>query len=117
MGSTEANRARRRAWIQRLLRQRERQGLTLAELALQSGVPAGTLASWSARLRREAESTPVDDVAMSSVGFVELVPGPARPHEPSACFEVVLKGERRVVVPPAFDQATLERLVRALESC
>jgi transcriptional regulator with XRE-family HTH domain len=111
------DRAGRRAWIRRLLGERERQGLTLAELSRRSGVPVGTLASWMARLRREAQAGCAEDRRAGSTGFVELVSGAAELHPPSLRFEVVLRGERRIVVPPAFDPSALERLVRALEAC
>lgn len=117
MGRMETERTRRRSWIKGLLRDREREGLTLAELSRRSGVPAGTLASWMARLRREAQIASAIDTPSLPTGFVELVPGPAEQHAPSALFEVVLKGDRRVVVPPTFDAPTLERIVRALEAC
>jgi hypothetical protein len=50
------------------------------------------------------------DLITRSVTAAEL-------HPPSLRFEVVLRGERRIVVPPAFDPSALERLVRALEAC
>jgi hypothetical protein len=99
MGRMMTDRARRRAWIMRLLGEREREGLTLAELSRRSGEPVGTLASWMARLRREAQAGCAEDQPAGPAGFVELVPGPTEHHAPSVRFEVVLRGERRIVVP------------------
>jgi len=96
--------------MRRLLARREREGLTLAELARRARIPVGTLAWWSSRLRRQE--------AESSVGFVELKPeaGVARGLGGDCRLEVVLACDRRVLVPPGFDAIELQRLVRALES-
>jgi len=53
---------RRRAEIERWFQVREREGLTLRGLAARSGIPFGTLCSWSHRLRQEQAPS----------GFVEL---------------------------------------------
>lgn len=84
MGRSMTDRARRRAWIRRLLREREREGLTIAELSRRSGEPVGTLASWMARLRREAQAGPLG--AYPGVSFIAKR-GPLRlDHgEPALC--------------------------------
>ena len=43
-------------------------------------------------------------------------PGPAKKEAAPAGLEVVLAGGRRIGVGPGFDEATLGRLVRALEA-
>ena len=95
--------------MRRLLARREREGLTLAELARRTRIPVGTLAWWSSRLRRERGVEPV--------GFVELKPAADGAKVPGreGLLEVVLAGGRRVLVPPGFDAGELQRLVRALE--
>jgi hypothetical protein len=60
------NRRHDRADIERALVRREAQGLTFDELALRTGIPAGTLSYWSHKLRREA----MDE---SESGFVQLI--------------------------------------------
>lgn len=117
MGTMDDERAKRRELIRRLLFERDRDGLTLAELSVRSGIPTGTLGSWVARLRREGHVESATEPPRRSAGFVELVPSASDHEAPSPGFEVVLKGERRVVVPPAFDESALVRLVRALEAC
>ncbi len=52
----------RRQQMAALLDRRDREGLTYGELSDESGVPAGTLASWKYRFRREQEDC----------GFAEL---------------------------------------------
>lgn len=116
---TDDERAQQRELIRRLLSGREHDGLALAELSRRSGVPIGTLASWVARLRGEEEVDAANESARPSAGFVELVAsehcGVGEVSLPR--FEIVLKGQRRVVVPSTFDDGALARLVRVLESC
>ena len=63
-----SKRMKRRREIERLFALRDRQGLTLRELADRSGIPVGTLSWWSYQLRAE-----------ESAGFTEvrLAPGGA----------------------------------------
>lgn len=93
--------------MRRLLARREREGLTLAELSLRTGVPTGTLGWWASRLRRDRPA-----------GFVELVerPAPAEAKAPAGRIELVLRDGLRVLVPGGVDAAEVQRLVRALES-
>lgn len=64
-----SKRTQRRREIERWLSRREAEGLTLRELSVRSGIPVGTLAWWSHRLRNEqAEPEFVD------LGVVELSP-------------------------------------------
>ena len=57
----------RRRQIRRLLKLRERHGLTFPQLSVRSGIPVGTLQWWSHRLRGEAAES-------NSDAFVELGP-------------------------------------------
>lgn len=117
MGTMEGARAKRRELIRRLLSERDREGSTLAELSQQSGIPAGTLAGWVTRLRREGQVEAAVEPPRRSSGFVEFVARASVHDAAAARFEVVVKGERRVVVPPTFDESALVRLVRVLEAC
>jgi len=106
----------RREEMVRLLVRRERQGLTLKALSMESGVPAGTLGFWAWKLRQETlRSDPTSDATCT--GFVELVPGPDALATASGRLEIVLLGGRRVVVADDVDEDRLVRLVRALERC
>lgn len=57
----------RRRQMQGFLAHREREGLTYAELAAECGIPAGTLASWQHRLRRE-EDVPCTRILIGAPG-------------------------------------------------
>jgi len=93
-----------------------RQGLTLKALAVESGVPAGTLGFWAWKLRQETlRPGPASDAPRT--GFVELVPGPDERVAENRRVEIVLAGGRRVVVDDNVDEDRLVRLVRALERC
>jgi transcriptional regulator with XRE-family HTH domain len=100
----------RREQMRRLLARRDRDGLTFAELGRRTGIPAGTLAWWSSRLRREVQVAPT--------GFVELVADAGAPDDSGGAvrIELVLKDGLRVLVPCGSDVAQVQRLVRALES-
>jgi len=117
MGTTSVERAKRHELIRALLSERDREGLTLAELARRSGIPVGTLAGWTTRIRRKRQAAEVEAPARRSVEFIEVVPRVGTGQHGDARFEVVLRGERRVVVGPTFDEPALVRLVRVLEAC
>lgn len=106
----------RRDEMRRFLARRERAGLTFRALSSETGVPVGTLAFWAWKLRQEAvESAPSSE---TTGGFVELIARPEVLPEPSgSALEIVLAGDRRVVVRGAIDEAQLARVVRALERC
>lgn len=99
-----------------LLARRERRGLTFAELSGESGIPVGTLASWAWKLRQTHVPR---GGATRRPRFVELVAVPATQPATTAAgrIEIVLSGDRRVVVDAGFDADTLSRVVRTLERC
>ena len=98
-----------REWLER----RERLGLTFRELSTQTGVPSGTLASWAWKLRQEREGLAGGERSPSA--FVELIPEP--PKDQVARLEIVLRGERRVLIVGDVEEERLVRVVRALERC
>jgi len=102
----------RREQMRRWLARRERFGLTLRELSRETGVPVGTLGHWAWKLRRERGAR---ESGASGSGFVELVASAGEAAE--GRIEIVLRGERRVIVSGGFDEAWLSRVVRALERC
>lgn len=53
-----SKRSQRRREIERLFALRDREGLSLRELAEHSGIPCGTLSWWSHQLRQEADTKP-----------------------------------------------------------
>lgn len=102
----------RREQMRRWLSRRERQGLTFRALSLETGVPVGTLACWAWKLRNERRSAPAK--RRRQPPFVELV---AEGERGDGRIEVVLRGERRVIVDADVDAAALARVVAALERC
>ena len=92
---------------------RRREGLSFRALSERSGIPQKTLHRWAARFRDEEPSS---DGLRASRGssFVELIEVPSTA---SSRIEIVLGRDRRVSVPNEFDEATLVRVVRALERC
>jgi hypothetical protein len=97
--------------MEQLLAQRERERLTYREAARRGGVPAGTLAWWSWRLRQEGRRSP----SAKAQGFVEVELVEEVGEAEDAGLEVLI-GAHRVRVTRGFDAVTLQRLVRAL-SC
>ena len=96
-----------RHWLGR----REREGLTLRELSIETGVPTGTLGHWAWKLRREDRTA---SPTQRGPAFVELL---ATPGAPVHALEIVLAHDRRVLVHEGFDENLLARIVRTLEQC
>lgn len=102
----------RREQVRRWLARRERRGLTFRELSAETGVPVGTLAHWAWRLRQDDASRPPRVRKRES--FVELVESR---QVPRSRIEVVVRGDRRVIVEEDVDAELLARVVSALERC
>lgn len=106
----------RRREVERWLAVREREGLTFRELSKRSGISAGTLGHWAWKLRRERGRAP-----RGERGFVELVADEARAVgadvRTNSRVEIVLQGERRVIVDVGVDADALARILAAVERC
>lgn len=98
---------RGRAFYEKLLTQREREGLSYQVLSEQTGVPISSLQRWGRRLKREA--------AESAPAFVELSPSPA--VAPEDRVEIVLHSGRTLSLPLRPPFKGLAELVTLLESC
>jgi len=92
---------RGRTVYERLLAERDRDGLTWRALSERSGVPISTLQKWMRRVREESAPSFVE------VGSVEVVPD---------VFEIDLAGGRRIRVPMRFDPEALRSLVGVLDT-
>ena len=104
--------ATRKAWrgravYERLLAERDREGLTFSELSERSGVPIGTLQRWGRRLGRE-RATPARP-------FVELLSTAATSSDSGV--EVLLRSGRTLRLPARRPFENLGELVTLLESC
>jgi transposase len=108
--------SRRSEWADRVRRWR-RSGLTAGEFADSIGVKAGTLRYWASRLGRQQHAAPTPKTAPTAAEvpvrppFIELIAGAA--EDPR--FELEFGNGRRLRIPPGFDAATLERLLRVVE--
>ena len=98
---------RGRATYERLLEERDREGLSFSELSERSGVPIGTLQRWGRRLSAERQAR--------SPAFVEVVAAPAVASEDR--IEVLLCSGRTLSLPPGPPFAGLAELVALLEAC
>ena len=99
--------------MRRLLERRDREHLTFLETAaLEPGVSINQLFWWRRKLfggrAAAVQSKP------RAEPFVELVA--SRPLA-SSRIEIVIAGERRIVVNGDVDESLLVRVVRALERC
>lgn len=105
----------RRDEVAALLLQRDREGLTYAELSERSGLAASTLSWWNWRLRREPTA--------AAAGFAELmvVEADGAEVEPAGVERHaglrVTVGDAMIEVDAGFDARTLERLVSVLRRC
>lgn len=93
--------------MEALLRRRERRGMTLAELAEESGVPETTLRWWQNRAPKAKRKS----AARSA--FVEV--SVADPPHPECGIEVSLRSGIILRVNPGFDPDHLRRIVQTLE--
>lgn len=109
MGLSRAAAQRRRELVRRLMVEREGSGESWRSIARRVGMNHATLTGWVWRLEREDRREP------KRPSFVEIVQPAAEAAMPE--FQLELRGERRVRIPSDFDEATLVRLVRTLESC
>ena len=90
--------------IRSLLRRRERDGLTYRELSEASGIPAGTLAYWSSRLRRDARPAAFDELRV-----VE-----SESEHVATALEVVGPLGHRVRISPDANLELVARVLAAL---
>lgn len=94
--------------IAALLAHREKEGLTYAELAEQTGYSKSTLSWWSWRLRREAR------VRFAEVDVVKDDQGTERASEAQGQIAICV-GQFRVDVPAGFDEDTLARVLALVQ--
>jgi transposase-like protein len=103
------------AELRRLVLLREREGLSYAKLAKETGNPIGTLASWSHRVRQERSEQERSAPRAVASDFIEVVPtGHGRL---SGDIEVHLADGVVVQVPSRTDRPTVMRLLSAILSC
>jgi len=95
----------------------ERSGLNTAAFARERGVAAWKLYAGQRRRRRRRLAVRCSDGAEGGAGSAFL-PVQLTSERPSgAAFEVELRGGRVLRVPSVFEESSLMRLVRTLESC
>jgi len=102
-----------RAKIERLLRKRQRQGLTYRELSEDSGIPIPTLAWWSRKLEQEDKG----GGAAIAGGLVAVEVVEDDEQELGSVIEIVVRDGLRLLVPPTASDAHLRRVLRALATC
>ena len=102
----------RREQVQPWLAIRALDGLTYRELSQHVGVPANRLIRWARPLRRElTESTTPGRI------FVDRVPASATSDAANPRVEIVLRGDRRVILDTSIDIALLTCVVPAVKRC
>ncbi len=103
---------RGRAFYEKLLARREREGTSWKELSEESGVPIATLYDWSRRFRKERESS--GGRGRRDSGFVNVV---ADDVADPPRVEIRLSSGRVLWVDLASDLNALGQLITMLESC
>ena len=97
---------RGREFFERLLEQRDREGLTFPVLSERSGVPISTLQRWGRKLAAEGRA---------AAPFVEVVS--AAKERPPERVEVLLRSGHVLFLEPGAPREGLAELVKLLESC
>jgi len=98
--------------MRRLVRRREREGLSYATLSAMSGIPAGTLAWWAHRLRSTTAARSRERRGGSE--FVEVIPAE---RGAAVDYEITLPSGIQVRAPAVVDREELARVVQAILSC
>jgi hypothetical protein len=101
-------RLKREAWSQ-LVARWESSGESAAEFASRIGTSAMTLYRWRHEVRKTAARKPEPTLGK----IVEVRPALLAGYDR---FEIRLTDGRCIGVPPSFDAASLERLLRVLET-
>jgi hypothetical protein len=110
MSTTKQRDPRKEQFWRRRVRQWHGSGLSIAEFCRQQKLAAASFYNWRRTLaQRDAEATEFVPVRV----LAEPVPAPSA--SAAAGLELVLDGGRRLRVGPAFDDATLRRLLAVLE--
>ena len=121
-------RSERRREITRALALRRRRGWTFVRLGEETGIPSGTLAWWSRRLRLEALES---ESGSSPAGFVEVSPRLRRELQDeeresalvggesleTAHVELVLRNGRTLRMAGWVDPQWLRQWIEVAESC
>jgi transposase len=89
-----------------------REGLTFKQLAKRAGVSERTLREWNKLFRQESARRAAPDCEEDA--FVELV---ERTEINSSRIEVVLPGERRIVINGTAIVEALVRVIMSIERC
>jgi transposase-like protein len=102
-------------WYAAAFEQQKSSGLSVAAMAKELGVTTTTLYQWRRRLSRKRSGR--GSPRRAPRGLVQVVVDQDVVPEDAGNFVVRLASNRRIEVPPGFDDAGLRRLVEALESC
>lgn len=102
----------RREWMRGWIALGLREGLTYAELARRSGLSSKTIARWNKTLLMEREA--LEEEAGGDRPFVELL---ERASSKSSRIEIILRGDRRVVLDGSALVEALVRFLTTVEQC
>ena len=94
------------AFWRRHVEQQEQRGLGVRAYCQREQLAENSFYAWRRELRRRGQASTTPQ------GFTELVVAPAMA---STALELVI-GQRRVVIPPGFDPASLQVLLEVLEA-
>ncbi len=105
----------REAFYRAVLAERERSGKTYGRIAVERGIPVGTLTWWRGELRRR-DARRQGEGTEPGIRFVpvDLTPAAERPAPPD--FAVTLPCGTVVRVPAGFDAEALAKLLRVLSA-
>jgi hypothetical protein len=88
----------------RIIGEHRDSGLTIAAFCRRERVPASSFFAWKRRLAEEPDRR--------APAFVEVTAAPAAPDVP---LELMLGGDRRLLIRRGFDAEVLREVVRAVE--
>src|SRR3954463_10502802 len=109
MSTRQRDLRKEQVWRRRV-RQWDHSGLSIAEFCRRQRLSAASFYAWQRILaQRDAQTTPFVPVRVLAQTL------PAAADSAAMGLELVLEGGRRLRIGPAFDNATLRRLLTVLE--
>jgi transposase-like protein len=110
MSTTKQRDPRKEQFWRRMVRQWRDSGLSIAEFCRRQGLSAASFHAW----RRIVAQRDLEAASFVPVR-VRAETGAGATDRAASGLELVLQGDRRLQIGPAFDDATLRRLLAVLE--
>ena len=100
----------------RLIQEQEQSGRTVRAFAADRGLSLSTVYWWRSKLSRRSPTAPVVP-AMVEVAVRDIGRPSISAKDRLAAFELQIRGDMTLRIPPGFDSNELRRLLETLQPC